>query len=282
MPASGLPALTAELAYDLTGHVALVTGANHGIGAATARALGGCGARVLITYLRIEDEPDPGIPEAYRRNRSAEARHVVDAISSRGGEARAIEADLADHATPARLFDLAEAELGAVDILINNATGWLADTFTVKDHDELGRSLVRVSAETVAQQFSVDASGSALLISEFARRHAERGASWGRIIGLTSGGSNGFPGEVSYGAAKAALENYTMSAAFELSDLGITANIVYPPVTDTGWVTDAVRELVRKRSELINVATPEEVARVIAYLVSDEGRLITGNIVRLR
>src|SRR5580765_2830541 len=55
------------------------------------------------------------------------------------------------------------------------------------------------------------------------RRHIGRGATWGRIVGLTSGGPNGFPGEVSYGAAKAALENYTMSAAFELAPLGITA-----------------------------------------------------------
>jgi 3-oxoacyl-[acyl-carrier protein] reductase len=268
--------------FELRGHVAMVTGANHGIGAATARALGACGARVLVSYLRIEDEFDPGIPEVHRHNRAAEAQHVVESIAKLGGEARAHEADLTDPATPARLFELAEAELGSVDILINNATSWLADTFTAKEQDGLGRNLLRVSEQTVAQQFSVDARASALLIAEFARRHAERGASWGRIVGLTSGGRNGFPGEVSYGAAKAALENYTMSAAFELSDMGITANIVYPPVTDTGWVTDAVREVVRKSEELLHVATPEEVARVIAYLVSDEGRLITGNVVRLR
>jgi 3-oxoacyl-[acyl-carrier protein] reductase len=82
---------------------------------------------------------------------------------------------------------------------------------------------VRASAETFERQFSVDARGAAALIAEFARRHTERGAQWGRIVGLTSGGPNGFPGEVSYGAAKAALENYTMSAAFELGRFGITA-----------------------------------------------------------
>ena len=124
--------------------------------------------------------------------------------------------------------------------------------------------------------------GSAALIAELARRHAERKSSWGRIIGLTSGGANGFPGEVSYGAAKAALENYTMSAAFELADLGITANMVYPPVTDTGWVTNEVRRHVEERSDLIHIVEPDEVARIIVYLVSEEARLITGNIVRLR
>src|ERR671932_255797 len=89
--------------------------------------------------------------------------------------------------------------------------------------------------------FGVDARGGALLIAEFARRHLERGAAWGRIIGLTSGGPLGFPEEVSYGAAKAAQESYTLSAAWELGRYGITANLVHPPVTDTGWVTPAVQ-----------------------------------------
>jgi 3-oxoacyl-[acyl-carrier protein] reductase len=87
---------------------------------------------------------------------------------------------------------------------------------------------------------------------------------------------------VSYGAAKAAQENYTMSAARELADHGITANIVYPPVTDTGWVTDQVRAAVAESSELFHVAQPEDVARVIAFLAGEDARLITGNVIRLR
>ena len=262
--------------------VALVTGGNHGIGAATARTLAACGARVLVSYLRLADEPDPGIPEAYRANRVADAVDVLAAIHAAGGKAAALEADLADPATPRRLFDRAEAELGPVDILVNNATGWVADTFTAEPSDELGRNLARVSAETFEQQFAVDARGAALLIAELARRHAERGADWGRIVGLTSGGPNGFPSEVSYGAAKAALVNYTMSAAFELAPLGITANVVHPPVTDTGWVTDEVRHHVEERHDLIHIVEPHEVAHVIAYLASDQARLITGNVVYLR
>src|SRR6185312_4240137 len=128
---------------------------------------------------------------------------------------------------PARLFDFAESELGPVDILINNASGWLADTFVPAEPDRFNRNTAGVSAETFDRQFAVDARASAALIAEFARRHVARHAKWGRIIGLTSGGLNGFPGEVSYGAAKAALENYTMSAAYELAGLGITANIVH-------------------------------------------------------
>ena len=122
----------------------------------------------------------------------------------------------------------------------------------------------------------------ALLIAEFARRHIERQATWGRIIGLTSGGPLGFPTEVSYGAAKAALENYTMSAAFELAPWGITANMVYPPVTDTGWVNDPVRDVVEQNPALIHIAQPDEVAEVIAYLASDHARLITANTIHLR
>jgi 3-oxoacyl-[acyl-carrier protein] reductase len=100
--------------------------------------------------------------------------------------------------------------------------------------------------------------------------------------GSPRAGREGFPGEVSYGAAKAALESYTLSAAFELARRGITANLVHPPVTDTGWVTDSVRALVERSPDHFHVARPEEVARVIAYLASDEARLITGNLIRMR
>jgi 3-oxoacyl-[acyl-carrier protein] reductase len=85
---------------------------------------------------------------------------------------------------------------------------------------------------------------------EFARRHVAGGADWGRITGLTSGGDPGFPEEVSYGAAKAAQTSYTLSAAVELAPFGITANMARPPVTDTGWVTDAVRQGVAESSAL--------------------------------
>ena len=115
-----------------------------------------------------------------------------------------------------------------------------------------------------------------------ARRHIARGGTWGRIIGLTSGGDTGFPGEVSYGAAKAAQDSYTMSAAMELAEYGVTANMVHPPVTDTGWVTSAVREEVAASAELIHVATPDQVAGVIAWLASDAAALVTGNVVTLR
>jgi 3-oxoacyl-[acyl-carrier protein] reductase len=264
------------------GHTAIVTGANHGIGAATAEALARRGCAVLCTFLRVDDKPDPGIPRAYREHRARDAEAVIARIRADGGRAVAVEADLSDPAVPAMLFDVAEEQLGPVDILVNNATGWLADTFAPRRADRHGRSLVLVSAATWEQQFRVDAMAAALMISEYARRHRARGADWGRIVGLTSGGDLGFPEEVSYGAAKAAQTNYTMSAARELAAFGITANMVYPPVTDTGWVTEAVRAEVEARRELVHIASPAEVAAVIAYLTSEHAALITGNVITLR
>jgi 3-oxoacyl-[acyl-carrier protein] reductase len=263
-------------------HTAIVTGANHGIGAATAEALARRGCGVLCTYLRIDDQPDPGIPRAYREYRAQGAGAVIAGIRTAGGRAFAVEADLSDPAVPAMLFDVAEEQLGPVDILVNNASGWLADTFAPQQTDRHGRSLQSVNAASWEQQFRVDAMAAALMISEYARRHRARGADWGRIIGLTSGGHHGFPEEVSYGAAKAAQTNYTMSAAQELAPFGVTANMVYPPVTDTGWVTDAVRAAVAASRELVHVASPAEVAAVIAYLASDDAALITGNVITLR
>ena len=157
---------------------------------------------MLVSYLRLTDQPDPGIPEKYRDNRAADAAHVLAAICASGGHAAALEADLADPTTPRRLFDEAEAKLGPVDILVNNASGWLADTFAVETRDRFGRNLVRVSAETFERQFSVDARGSAALIAELARRHAERKSSWGRIIGLTSGGGSYPSGSFTDGTVK--------------------------------------------------------------------------------
>ncbi len=271
------------LAADrMAGHTAIVTGANHGIGAATAVALAARGCGVLCTYLRLDDPADPGIPQAYRDHRAGDASAVVAEIEEAGGRAIAVEADLSDPATPGRLFAIAEERLGPVDILVNNATGWLADTFSPASTDRLGRALQPVTMASWSQQFGVDTLAPALMIAEFAHRHAARGATWGRIIGLTSGGDLGFPQEVSYGAAKAAQENYTMSAAVELGGLGITANMVHPPVTDTGWVTDAVREVVAASPGMFHVATPADVAQVIAYLASDEAALITANVITLR
>jgi 3-oxoacyl-[acyl-carrier protein] reductase len=263
-------------------HPAIVTGANHGIGAATAAALAARGCAVLCTYLRVDDPGGPGLPPAYRENRARDGAPVADRIRAGGGRALEMEANLSNPATAAALFDVAEESLGPVDILVNNASGWVADSFLPAHADGFGRPVQPVSAGTWLQQFSVDAMAAGLLIAEFAKRHIARGGTWGRIVGLTSGAEVGFPGEVSYGAAKAAQTSYTMSAAIELAGYGVAANVVHPPVTDTGWVTDAVRKLVADRPAMIHIAEPAEVADVIVYLALDAAALITANVITLR
>ncbi|MDG4766185.1 SDR family NAD(P)-dependent oxidoreductase [Solwaraspora sp. WMMD406] len=268
----------------LTGHVAVVTGANQGIGAAIAVALATQGVSVLATYLRMDPAArtdDPSFPAQYGRLRAQSADSVVDRIVAAGGKAVAVEADLADPAVPARLFDEAAASFGPVDILVNNASGWFADTFRPDSRDRFGRPLTAVDAHTVDRQFAVDARAPALMIAEFARRHVARKATWGRIIGLTSGGPHGFPQEVSYGAAKAAQENYTLSAAAELGPYGVTANTVHPPVTDTGWVTPEVAEAFAGSSPPRRVARPEDVAEVVVLLAAHQSRYVTGQVVRM-
>jgi 3-oxoacyl-[acyl-carrier protein] reductase len=252
--------------------VALVTGGNQGIGAATAAALTRDGYDVAVTYLRFTpDDESPGRPDAYR---VARERAPDDGLF-------AIEADLSDPATPARVFDAVEDAVGPISILVNNASGWCKDGFT-DDPDWIGRPTGMVTADSFNAQFHVDARGGALLIAELARRHRARGDDWGRIVSLTSGGPMGFPGEASYGAAKAALENFTMTASIELAPQGITANVVYPPVTDTGWITDDVRRHVEESTDHWHIAQPAEVAEVIAWLCTPAADLVTGNVIRLR
>lgn len=265
----------------LRGRVALVTGANHGIGAATAVELARLGADVALAYLRFEPDSDPDRPAAYAEARRSDPDAVLRQIADLGRRHLALEVDLTDADAIVPLVDRVEDELGHLDVLVHNASGWRQDTFA-DGPDAIGRQGVAVSAETFAAQFFVDARAGALLIAEMARRHRATGTHWGRIVTLTSGGPSGFAGEVSYGAAKAALENYTMSAATELADLGITANVVYPPVTDTGWVNDAVREMVASSLDHVHVAEPAEVAAVIGWLCTDAARLVTGNVVRMR
>ena len=262
--------------------IALVTGANHGIGAAVARGLAASGVDVLVTYLRHTNTATGDVPPAYAEQRGQDADEVVEQIAALGRRAVAVEANLADPTTIPALFDHAEAELGPVDIVVNNASGWVGDTFRRAPSDGLGRTLSPVTPESLETVFSVDTRAAALIIAEFARRLAERNGSWGRIVGLTSGGPSGFPDEVSYGAAKAAQENFTMSAATELAGLGVTANVVHPPVTDTGWVTDAVRDFVADSTEHTHVAAPDDVADVVTWLCSDAARLVSGNVIRLR
>ena len=251
----------------LDARVAIVTGANSGIGTAIAVELARLGADVLAAYLRTgADAPGPD--------------DVLAGVRAHSGRAVALEADLHHASSAALLFDTAERELGPVSVLVNNATGWShQDTFSGRGVDGFGRPLEAVGAASFDANVAVDARAAALLMAELARR-LPRDGTGGRIVSISSGGPGGFPSEVSYGAAKAALENLTMSAATELAPLGVTANVVLPPITDTGWVTDAVRRVAAEAGG--RVAEPADVAQVVGWLCTDAARLVTGNRIRLR
>jgi len=245
----------------LEGRVALVTGANHGIGAATARLLTAGGARVFVTYLRLDDE--------WPQHKTAPAHEP------------SLEADLADPSVPARLFDAAERALGPVEILVINADHCRPDTFAPGlRSDPIGRSPDTLSAATHDAHFAVNSRATALLISEFARRHIERGGRWGRIVGLTTGSPLGFPGELSYGASKVALENYVLAAAVELGAHGVTANVVCPGPTQTGWIPRELEPVWAAQHALRRLGGPDDVANVIVFLASEPGGWVTRQRIR--
>lgn len=267
---------------SLSGQVALVTGANHGIGAATAAALAARGADVALSFLRIDRRSDPDRSSDYASARAADATATVERVVALGRRATAIEADLSVARASALLFDQVEASLGPVSVLVHNASGWRKDSFGDGGVDAVARPNHPVTGDSIDAQLHVDARAGALLMAEFIRRHRSRRAKSGRIVTLTSGEGGAFPGEVSYGAAKAALVSYTLSAASEMAGDGVSANVVHPPVTDTGWITDDVRALVARSSSHHHIAEPEEVAEVIAWLCTDASHLLTGNVIHLR
>lgn len=272
----------------LEGRVAVVTGANHGVGAATARALAAQGAAVLITYLRLPVEA-AGVSEAaggpgqalYRARQAMPADEVLARISREGGRAEVLEADLADSTSVPRIFDKAEATLGPVDVLVNNAAHCVADTFLPQSvlSEETrapdGTRVRTVTPEGHDRHFAVNSRAVALMMAEFAQRHIERGASWGRIVNVSTDGAYVFPREVSYGASKLALEGYTRSAAVELGPFGITVNTVSLGAVQTGWISPELEERLSAEYPLRRVGLPEDVADVIVFFASEQARWVT-------
>jgi 3-oxoacyl-[acyl-carrier protein] reductase len=115
-------------------------------------------------------------------------------------------------------------------------------------------------------------------MAEFARRHIARGAEWGRIINVSTGGASCFPSEISYGASKHALESYSRAAAVELGPYGITVNVVSPGPVQTGYITLELEEKLIPEIPLRRVGTPEDVADAIVFLASEQARWITGQL----
>lgn len=184
------------------------------------------------------------------------------------------------------LFDRAERAFGTVEILVNNAAAYAADTFLPEGSLEAreaalweeGPLRAPVAAETCDEHFAVNTRAAVLLIGEFARRHALGRREWGRVINVSADCSRGSPGEVSYRASKYALESYTRSAAAELGPFGITVNAVSPGPVQTGYISPELeRELVAD-IPLRRVGRPEDIADAIMFLASDQGDWVTGQV----
>jgi NAD(P)-dependent dehydrogenase (short-subunit alcohol dehydrogenase family) len=227
----------------LAGQRALVTGATSGIGRAVALALAKDGAEVLV---HGRDEARGG--------------ETVDAIKQAGGSARFLAADVADAAAVRRLADQA----GDVDVLINNA-GISAFAATA----ELG-------AETFDQLFAANVRAPFLLVGALAPGMVARGR--GSIVSISSmAGSIGMAGGAAYGATKAALEAMTRAWTAEFSPRGVRVNAIAPGPVYTG--TAAGPEFIAALGDttpMHRASQPEEIAEVVAFIVSPRAGYLTG------
>jgi len=262
---------------QLKDKVVLVTGANHGIGAAVAKAFARQGTKVFITYLRSSNI-DKWRESAYIKNQSQSADKVISEIRKNGGEAEAMEADLTDFSVIKKLFDKTEKVFGPVEILINNAAYCNPDTFEPQNFVEkkTGATSDPITLKEYERHFAVNTTAPVFLMEEFVSRHVSRKANWGRIIDISTDWAECFPTEISYGASKAATESYSRSASIELGKYGITVNIVAPGPIQTGWMTEEVEKAQAQNSPLHRIGQPEDVADVIVFLASQQARWLTG------
>lgn len=275
----------------LTGKVVLITGANNpeGIGAATALAFARQGAKVFLAYLPVANYPEDATVESaapgrayYARQQMAPIDPVIAAIRASGGRTEAIAIDLADAAAVPALFARAEATLGPVAVLVNNAAHCVSDTLLParllgeRTMASSGSVLRPLDAATFDRHFAVNTRAAALCMAAFAGRVVARGAGWGRIINVSTDGADCFPGQASYGASKYALESYSRSAAVELGPLGVTVNVVSLGMVQTGWVTAAMERETAGRYPLRRIGRPDDVAEAIVFLASEQARWITG------
>ncbi|MBW4639644.1 MAG: glucose 1-dehydrogenase [Gloeocapsa sp. UFS-A4-WI-NPMV-4B04] len=233
---------------SLTGKVAIVTGASRGIGRAIAQRLAKDGASLVINYGRSADE----------------AKELVSIIEANNGQALAVQADMSSVADIRRLFQETIDKFGQLDILVNNAgIGKVA-------------AIAEVTESDFDAVFAVNVRGVLFAMQEAAKRMNNNG----RIVYISSS-TTVYPqvGMAVYGASKAAPKHFTEVLAQELGERGITVNSVVPGPTSPGMFDHMPPEMHKAAaasSPFGRIGQAEDIADVVAFLVSEEARWITG------
>ena len=277
--------------------VALITGGNNpfGIGAAIARAFAYHGTKVFIHYFR----QTTGLPDEYRDNHATSdpglafffkqqaktADEVVISIQELDGRVESWEADLQESENANRLFEQAEKAFGHIDILVNNAAEYSADTFIPTNASkedakvwEGGLTTSTIDSFSHDRHFALNSRAAVLLMSKFASRIIKRQKQWGRIVNISADCAWGCPKEVSYRASKYALESYSRSAAAELGSYGITVNVISPGPVQSGYITSENEKALVSDIPLQRIGQPEDIANAVLFFASEQASWITGQL----
>ena len=243
--------------------IAIMTGASRrqGIGAAVCRALAQAGADIFFTHWSSYDQR---MPWGAEEDQPDDLQRQVRAL---GVRCEHLPINLAVIDAPARLLQAVQDRFGPASILVNNAV-----------HDDVTAPFDQLDATTLDAYYAVNMRGTMLLSVGFASRFA--GSAGGRIINLTSGqGRGAMPGKLAYAATKGAIEAFTVTLAAEVAPRGITVNAVDPGPTDTGWMSAQVKGELLPRFPMGRIGQPEDAARLIAFLASEDAGWITGQII---
>jgi 3-oxoacyl-[acyl-carrier protein] reductase len=249
-------------ALPLSSRVALVTGVSRraGIGFAIAKRLASLGADLCVHSFAAYDAAQP-----WGADRDGPAA-LAGELTALGVRVEPVSADLADAGAPERVVAEAWARLGRVDVLVANHT-----------HGASG-DLEALRAEEIDRHLAVNVRATLLLVQAFAARHD--GRSGGRVVLLTSGQDRGpMPGELAYVASKGALASLVSSLSAHLAHRGITVNAVNPGATDTGWASPELHREVLARERQGRWGAPDDAARLVAWLATDDARWVTGQVI---